>query len=129
MDAGAMKLQALIPMLPVRSVTASVAFYARLGFQVERRNDHWAWAMLRCGECRLMIDQSINVHPESPRMGVLYLYPDDIVAYHRDARAAGLDVPELEETFYGLTEFRIDDPDGNRLWIGQQRQAGASPAS
>jgi hypothetical protein len=22
-------------------------------------------------------------------------------------------------TFYGMTEFRIDDPDGNRLWIGQ----------
>jgi hypothetical protein len=28
-------------------------------------------------------------------------------------------VPELEVTFYGLTEFRINDPDGNRLWIGQ----------
>jgi hypothetical protein len=28
-------------------------------------------------------------------------------------------VPELDVTFYGLTEFRITDPDGNRLWIGQ----------
>jgi hypothetical protein len=28
-------------------------------------------------------------------------------------------VPELDVTFYGMTEFRIDDPDGNRLWIGQ----------
>jgi hypothetical protein len=27
--------------------------------------------------------------------------------------------PDLEETFYGMREFRIDDPDGNRLWIGQ----------
>jgi hypothetical protein len=22
--------------------------------------------------------------------------------------------------FYGLTEFRLEDPDGNRLWIGQR---------
>jgi hypothetical protein len=26
----------------------------------------------------------------------------------------------LEASFYGMTEFRMDDPDGNRLWIGQQ---------
>jgi hypothetical protein len=34
-----------------------------------------------------------------------------------------LDIPDLETTFYGMTELRIDDPDGNRLWIGQQRSA------
>jgi hypothetical protein len=31
----------------------------------------------------------------------------------------------MEVTFYGMTEFRIDDPDGNRLWIGQNVSAGA----
>jgi hypothetical protein len=30
---------------------------------------------------------------------------------------------QLGGTFYGLTEFRIDDPDGNRLWIGQRRSS------
>jgi uncharacterized glyoxalase superfamily protein PhnB len=47
------------------------------------------------------------------------------VEYHRQVRANGVEVPELEVTFYGLTEFRVDDPDGNRLWIGQERAAGA----
>ena len=38
----------LIPMLPVRSMPASVKFYCDiLGFEVERRNDDWGWAMLR----------------------------------------------------------------------------------
>jgi hypothetical protein len=32
-------------------------------------------------------------------------------------------VPELDVTFYGMTEFRLEDPDGNRLWIGQQNPA------
>jgi uncharacterized glyoxalase superfamily protein PhnB len=106
-------------MLPVKSVSASVEFYRKLGFTVENRNDGWGWAMLRLGECQLMLDQSINADPGAPRNSVVYLYPDDVTAYHRQARANGLDLPDLEVTFYGMTEFRIEDPDGNRLWIGQ----------
>lgn len=118
-----MKMTRLIPMLPVRSMPASVAYYRKLGFSVEQRNDDWRWAMLCFGECRLMVDQSINVHPQAPRTCVLYLYPDDITAYHHSLRENGVNVPELEESFYGMREFRIEDPDGNRLWIGQASAA------
>jgi catechol 2,3-dioxygenase-like lactoylglutathione lyase family enzyme len=72
-------------MLPVKSMPASVEFYGKLGFSVEERNDGWGWAMLRFGECRLLVDQSINVHPGRSASG------------------------------------RLDDPDGNRLWIGRTR--------
>ncbi|MEO8218419.1 MAG: VOC family protein, partial [Acidobacteriota bacterium] len=102
----------LIPMLPVRSMPASVAFYQKLGFSVERRNDDWRWAKLCLGDCRLMVDESINVHPAATRDSVLYLYPDDIAEYHSQVRGNGLDIPDLEVSFYGMTEFRIDDPDG-----------------
>jgi catechol 2,3-dioxygenase-like lactoylglutathione lyase family enzyme len=114
-----MKMTRLIPMLPVKSITASIEFYEKLGFAIERREDKWAWVMLRFDDCRLMLDQSINSHPDAPRQSVLYLYPDNIVEYHRQARAGGLDIPDLGVTFYGMSEFRLDDPDGNRLWIGQ----------
>ena len=120
-----MKMNRLIPMLPVSSMPASVDFYQKLGFSVEQRNDEWHWAMLHCGDCRLMLDQSINIHPGAPRCSVLYLYPDDISEYHKQVRNNGLIVPDLEVTFYGMTEFRIDDPDGNRLWIGQRTSTGA----
>lgn len=118
-----MKMNRLVPMLPVRSMPASVEFYGKLGFSVEQRNDDWRWARLLNGECRVMVDESINVHPGAPRFAVLYLYPDDIVEYHSQVRANGLVIPDLEPTFYGMTEFRIDDPDGNRLWIGQDLRA------
>lgn len=114
-----MKLGALVPMQPVTDLPASVAFYEKLGFAVEKRHDGWGWAMLRCGDCRIMLDRSIAPHPGAPRTGVLYLYPDDIVDYHQQAKDNGLAAPELETTFYGMTEFRLQDPDGNRLWIGQ----------
>jgi uncharacterized glyoxalase superfamily protein PhnB len=119
-----MRMNRLIPMLPVRSMAASVAFYERLGFSVERRSDPWGWAMLRCDECRLMVDESINQHPAAPRQGVVYLYPEDIREYHRQVRANGVAAAELEETFYGMLEFRLEDPDGNPLWIGQEQSAG-----
>jgi len=119
-----MKMNRLIPMLPVKSMPASIDFYQKLGFSVERRSDEWGWAMLCFDECRLMVDQSINAHREAPRQSVLYLYPENIVEYHRHVRSNGINVPDLEVTFYGLTEFRTNDPDGNRLWIGQDTSAG-----
>lgn len=119
-----MKMNRLIPMLPTSDMAASLDFYCeKLGFTVESQNAHWGWAMLRFDDCRLMLDRSINRHPGAPRDSILYLYPADIVEYHRQVKMNGLDVPDLSETFYGLTEFRIDDPDGNRLWIGQDKSS------
>ena len=118
-----MKMGRLIPMLPVKSIPASIAFYQKLGFSVERQSDEWGWAMLRFDECRIMLDRSINTNPSAPRQSVIYLYPENIVEYHGHVRGNGMKIPDLEITFYGMNEFRIDDPDGNRLWIGQTTAA------
>jgi catechol 2,3-dioxygenase-like lactoylglutathione lyase family enzyme len=119
-----MRITGLVPMLPVQRLERAVEFYCgRLGFQVERRRDDWGWAMLRLDEARLMLDQSIH-SPDRASAAVIYLYPDDVSAYHASVRANGLALPDLDTTFYGHAEFRIEDPDGNRLWIGQA-QAGA----
>ena len=115
-----MKLNSLVPMLPVRSMPASVEFYRKLGFEVDQRHDEWRWARVAFGDVCLMLDESINVPPEAPRTSVLYLYPEDIHEYHAQVRRNGLDVPALDVTFYGMAEFRLADPDGNRLWIGQE---------
>ena len=118
-----MSLNRLVPMQPVENLPASVAFYEKLGFSVESRNDEWGWAMLRCGDCQIMLDQSINLHPGIPRICVLYLYPENVAEFRRRAQENGLSVPELDDTFYGMTEFRVEDPDGNRLWIGQAKES------
>lgn len=115
-----MRMTRLIPMLPVRHLPHSVAFYEKLGFSIVRREDQWGWARMIFDGCEIMLDQSINHNPGAPRQSVLYLYPDNVTEYHRQVRANGLDTPDPEETFYGMIEFRLDDPDGNRLWIGQQ---------
>src|SRR4051812_2888542 len=103
-----MKMNRLVPMLPVKSMLASVDFYRKLGFSLERREDRWGWAMLKYDDCRLMVDQSINLHPSVPRESVIYLYPENIAEYHEHLRKSGITVPDLEVTFYGMTEFRLD---------------------
>jgi len=89
MDAKPIKLTRLIPMLPVKSMPVSVEFYQKvLGFSVEERNDEWGWAMLCLGDCRLMVDQSLNAFPEAPRQSIIYLYPEDIDKYpHKSDKA------------------------------------------
>ena len=68
-----MKMNRLIPMLPVKSMPASIEFYQKLGFSVEQRNDEWGCAMMRFYECRLMVDQSIDRHSNALRESVIYL--------------------------------------------------------
>ncbi len=116
-----MSISRLVPMQPVQSMTNSVEFYEKLGFVVEKRREDWGWAMLRCGNCQLMLDQSINVNQGIPRISVLYLYPDSVADFHRRAKENGLAVTDLDGTFYDMMEFRMEDPDGNRLWIGQEQ--------
>lgn len=116
-------LKTLIPMQPVADLARSIPFYEALGFAVRQRRDDWGWAHLACGEVQLMLDQSIHLHAGIPKTAVVYLYPEDIEAFHRDAIARGLALPPLEVTFYGMREFRIEDPDGNRIWVGQDADA------
>ena len=115
-----MNLERIVPMLPVRELGRSIAYYEQLGFRVERREPHWGWATVALGSCQLMLDQSIHRHPIVERDTVIYLYPSDVDAFHREARQRGLLLPDIETTFYGMREFRVTDPDGNRLWIGQR---------
>lgn len=120
-----MKMNRLIPMLPVKNISLSIEFYQKLGFTVAQRRDDWGWAMLRFDECRITVDRSINQHPDAPRQSVLYLYPANVRGFHGQLKANGLAVPELEVTFYGMSEFRVDDPDGNPIWIGQNLSVSA----
>lgn len=52
--------------------------------------------------------------------GFSALVPGKLVEYHPLVRVSGLTIPGVEPTFCGMTEFRIEDLDGNRLWIGHE---------
>ena len=41
----------IIPMQPVRHLPRAIAFYEKLGFNLEDRRDDWGWAKLRWASC------------------------------------------------------------------------------
>ena len=52
--------------------------------------------------------------------GALLLLVSDVQALHAELRSAGIDVGEIERPFYmPAGEFRVVDPDGYVLLVGQ----------
>lgn len=119
-----MKLASMVPMVCVSDVARSVEFYRQaLGFQVLNTYEHEGqlnWVFLRSGRVELML-----VAAEAPfgsrqvRDVILYFYPGQIEALHAELSQQGFPVSELSDTFYGMKEFRLEDPDGYELCFGQ----------
>lgn len=123
-----MKLDKIVTMLPVADVGPSVEFYVNvLGFEVRREHAGWGWALLARDGCELMLDQSIK-SAAAKSGAVTYLYTDDVEEYWRQVRERGCAAEAPEMTFYGMKEFRLVDPDGNQVWIGQYPVTDADSA-
>ncbi|MEM9320575.1 MAG: VOC family protein [Pseudomonadota bacterium] len=112
-----------MPVLQVSDVTASAAFYERLGF-----HSHGIWhhegtakfAILQRGDVTLAVQLlrgplRVNTH------WAAYIYVSDVAALHDEW--AGLDLPELtairHDNPYECDEFDIRDPDGHLICFGQ----------
>ena len=113
-----MNIHRITAMVPITDLARAITFYSQgLGLQVIQCKDEWNHAVLE-GEhgCRVMIDQSI--HTESNASTVVYYYTSDIETLRDRLIAAGFEPEPIGVTFYGMTEFRVRDPDGNEVWVG-----------
>lgn len=109
-------LVSLVPLVHVRSVPATIAFYERLGFAVFNSftadgGGEPVWAELANGGARLMVSRS---REEPGRRDVLlYVYASDVDAFRSEALAKGVEAGAVEHPFWAPRgEFRIEDPDG-----------------
>jgi catechol 2,3-dioxygenase-like lactoylglutathione lyase family enzyme len=110
-------IRGLIPLLSVKSVPASIAFYQLLGFELA--NTHTpeddsepVWAYLKGDDCSLMVGEAEQPAP-TPGGLTIYMYVDDVVAKHAELSAAGVAVEAVEYPFWSKRgEFRLKDPDG-----------------
>lgn len=113
-----MNIHRITAMVPITDLDQAITFYSQgLGLQVIQRKDEWGHALLE-GEhgCQVMIDRSIRT--ESNASTVVYYYTSDIETLRDRVIAAGFEPDPIRVTFYGMTEFRVRDPDGNQIWIG-----------
>lgn len=117
-----MPIHEIRPMIPIADLERSLDFYVRgLGLKLLDKNTEWGFAMLEGEDCRIMLDQSIR--KEGSANAVVYLYTDTLGALRECLCAAGYHPDPINDTFYGMTEFRVRDPDKNWIWVGASERA------
>ena len=82
-------------------LSASLAFYSALGFEVVWRNDSMGYAVIS------------RVEATTRGLGVEVVIPvSDLDAIYENAQAHDATVSTLHERPWGLRDFRVADPDG-----------------
>ena len=113
-----------IPTLPCRSVSATVAFYKRLGFGGGAHEFNSEYAILRRGTVELHFFTHAELVPSDSSAGCYIRVLDVESIFHAfsSSQLPRIGIPRmdaLESKPWGLREFAVVDPDGNLLRIGQ----------
>lgn len=124
-------IRAVTVLLEVFDMATSVAFYRALGAEVVQhwgeRDEEWDWVFLRLGEAELMLNTAYErdrrppapdpAHVEAHADTELFFDCIDLDALCTQLRAAGILVPQPENTFYGTRRVCLKDADGFRVWF------------
>jgi catechol 2,3-dioxygenase-like lactoylglutathione lyase family enzyme len=114
------RVTTLSPVFAVRDLDAALDFYRlRLGFSVA-----WTWgdpparAGVRIDDIEIQLDAAERGAPPGP--SVVYCHMTGVEAYYAACRARGVAFAlELGERPWGMRDFRVEDPDGNRIGFGE----------
>ena len=116
-------VRSLVAMPRVRSVPESIAFYRRLGFEVENTfvpegHTRPTWAYLTAGRAHLMVAEGDETVVPTQQGVLFYAYCDDVPALREELMTAGVPAGPIETPFYAPKgEFRIEDPDGYVIMV------------
>lgn len=111
----------LFPVFAVRDLDAAIDFYrGKLGFSVA-----WTWGTpaTRAGvildSIEIQLDCAGAGAPPGP--SVVYCHMTGVESYYAACIARGVSpVLELGERPWGMVDFRVVDPDGNRIGFGSE---------
>jgi catechol 2,3-dioxygenase-like lactoylglutathione lyase family enzyme len=115
------RVKDLIPFLHVRDVAASIAFYERLGLEVDdtyKQDGRLVWVSMRSGAAALMLAEAPG--PIEPSGDRHFLYTEDLAGLRQGLIDAGWEPPEIEDGTPGpKQEMSLCDPDRHFLTIAQ----------
>jgi catechol 2,3-dioxygenase-like lactoylglutathione lyase family enzyme len=107
-------------MLPVKDIERARDFYTKvLGFtKVFENGDPVGFMILKRDQAELHLTLQPNHKPAS--FNVAHMIVHDVDALHAICQRHGLRiVKSLKDKDYGLRAFVFEDPDGNRIDVGQ----------
>ena len=108
------------PVLQVSDLSRSIAFYCDiLGFTKEfDYGDPPYYAGVRKDDVVFHLCRS-EANAERCGMGSVYVFCDEVDAYHDRIKARGAEVTSPLNTYpYGMRDFQIRDTDGNLIGFG-----------
>ena len=113
-----------IPILPCRSVSATVAFYKHLGFEGAAHEFNSEYVILHRGAVELHFFAHTELVPANSCAGcyIRVLDVDSIYRAFLSSQLPRTGIPRmdiLEDKPWGLREFAVVDIDGNLMRIGQ----------
>jgi catechol 2,3-dioxygenase-like lactoylglutathione lyase family enzyme len=118
------RVTGLIPMAFVANVQRSVDFYKLLGMELrgslKNSTGELGWAHVGCGQADLMFSRASEPAIPSQQAVLFYLYSPNLIRLREHLIAAGVRVSSITYPDYiPKGEFRVEDPDGYVLLIGQ----------
>lgn len=123
-----MKIESVSPILSVNDLAKSIDFYRHaLGFDLA-----WAWGEPSdiAAVCRDGVEITLTQRTSAKPTGAahIYLVVSGIDDYYETLVDAGVTmVVSIGDRPYGMRDFRIADPSGNELSIGQSIPVRAGP--
>jgi len=108
-------------MLPVKNMAKAEAFYTRiLGFRkVFENGNPVGFMILKRDDAELHL--TLQPTHKAATFNVAHMLVDDVNALHAICRREGLRIVKgLKDKDYGLRAFVFEDPDGNRIDVGQR---------
>ncbi|MFN0134207.1 MAG: VOC family protein [Phycisphaerales bacterium] len=123
--------------LAVKDISASRAFYEKLGFKMVGGDQSQNWVVLQNGDAKVGLFQGmfernmLTFNPGWDSSKATLAEFDDVRDLQKAAKARGLTpnpaIPAADEAATGPTYFMLTDPDGNPILIDQHVASPGKP--
>jgi len=125
-------MKSISPNIFVRDINETINYYKHLGFELTMtvpEEGDLVFAMMTCGEVTFMFQSFDSMGEELPEISrqdggslLLYIQIKEIRQYHDRIMDKVNVIKGLEKTFYGATEFSIQDLNGYILTFAEEEK-------
>lgn len=125
-------MNSISPNIFVKDINKTIDFYKQLGFNVVTsvpEQGDLVWAMMTCGNVTFMFQTFESLGNDLPVISrqnggslLLYIQTIEIRKFFDQIKEKVKVVKELEKTFYGATEFSIEDNNGYLLTFAEDEK-------
>ena len=122
-------MDSISPNIFVKDILKTIEFYKHLGFTVAvtvPEQGDLVFAMMTCEKVTFMFQTFESLGEELPQISrqdggslLLYIQIKGIRKFHEQIKSKIKIIKELEKTFYGATEFSIQDNNGYILTFAE----------